>query len=71
MRCQESIAEKIIDEGGDYTLAAIKRALVRLEEPGASSPPIQEQLFTCEEHPLIRPLSHYQALLGPEQTTNP
>jgi transposase len=53
--------------GGDYTLKAIKQTLALLARPGAAPPSMQEQLFLGEEHPLIRPLSHYQDLLGPEE----
>lgn len=52
---------------GDYTLKAIKRLLELLELPGESPLPVQEQLFLCEDHPLIRPLSHYQKFLSPEE----
>jgi transposase len=55
---------------GDYTLKAIRQLLILLERPGASPLPLQEQLFLCEEHPLIRPLSHYQKFLDPEAPLN-
>lgn len=52
---------------GDYTLKAIRRLLALLEHPAPSPLPVQEQLFLCEDHPLIRPLSDYQKFLDPEQ----
>lgn len=55
---------------GDYTLKAIRHLLILLERPGASPLPVQEQLFVCEEHPLIRPLSHYQKFLDPDAPLN-
>lgn len=55
---------------GDYNLKAIRHLLLLLERPGSSPLPVQEQLFLCEDHPLIRPLSHYQKFLDPEASLN-
>lgn len=51
---------------GEYNLKAIRHLLVLLERPVVTPLPVQEQLFVCEEHPLIRPLSHYQKFLDIE-----
>lgn len=50
---------------GDYSLAGLRRRLAGI---AAGTPPeLQDQFDLLEEHPLIRPLSHYQRLLAPEE----
>ena len=55
---------------GEFTLGYIRRWL---ERAGAGAEPARQAqlgLDLLEEHPIIRPLSHYQQLLGPEEFFN-
>lgn len=52
---------------GDFTLGYLRRRLAELARGHQSAR--QDQLDLLDEHPLIRPLSHYQQILSPEELT--
>ena len=60
--CHVSLASGTLD------LREVRRVLALLEKPGGEPVPVQEQLPLCEEHPLIRPLSQYQDILGAQNS---
>ena len=51
---------------GTLALREVRRVLALLEKPGGEPVPVQEQLSLSEEHPLIRSLKDYQAIVDPK-----